>query len=234
MSEMSNVLMVQEVARGLKELRDEVVFVGGAVTSLYIDDEASPEPTASDDVDFVVEISSHVEFEEFEKNLSKLGFNAPNPYDEEDAIICRKYYKGIQVDVMPTDEKLLSFSNPWFSEGVSEKEEYELPDGTKISIFSPAYFLASKFVALNNRKEKDIRYSQDLEDIANVLDGCSRIEDSLEDCSSEAKAYVQKEFKKLLRDEDTLSEAFSGFLNASIEAEDRAYKIVSRVKGLIS
>ena len=33
--------MLQTVADGLEELRDEIVFVGGAVAELYADDPAS-------------------------------------------------------------------------------------------------------------------------------------------------------------------------------------------------
>jgi hypothetical protein len=58
-----NILMLQEVARGLAELREDVVFVGGATTALYIDDEAAPPTTPSDDVDFVVEVASRSEYE---------------------------------------------------------------------------------------------------------------------------------------------------------------------------
>ena len=38
-----NTAVVVEVARGLKELRGQVVFVGGAVISLYTDDPAADE-----------------------------------------------------------------------------------------------------------------------------------------------------------------------------------------------
>lgn len=50
-SNSKNLHMLEMVAKGLQSLKDEVVFVGGAVTSLYINDPAAPPVTASDDVD---------------------------------------------------------------------------------------------------------------------------------------------------------------------------------------
>jgi hypothetical protein len=38
-----NLEMLQVVAAGLRSLREQVVFVGGATTALYADDPASPE-----------------------------------------------------------------------------------------------------------------------------------------------------------------------------------------------
>jgi hypothetical protein len=53
---LKNIDMIEIVAAGLRELCDQVVFVGGATTSFYIDDPASAEMRPTDDVDCVVEI----------------------------------------------------------------------------------------------------------------------------------------------------------------------------------
>src|SRR5688500_3862707 len=100
--------MIEIVARGLGKLKDQVVFVGGAVTSLYIDDPSSPPVTVSDDVDCVIEVTGLMQYAAIEKQLRKLDFKRPT--DEEDQnIICRWNYQGISVDIMPTDEKILEF-----------------------------------------------------------------------------------------------------------------------------
>lgn len=45
-----NIQTIAEVARGLKELRTKMVFVGGAVISLYTDDEAAEEIRPTGDI----------------------------------------------------------------------------------------------------------------------------------------------------------------------------------------
>jgi hypothetical protein len=45
--------MLEVIAGGLRDLLDEVVFVGGATVALYATDPAAPETRPTDDVDFV-------------------------------------------------------------------------------------------------------------------------------------------------------------------------------------
>ncbi len=65
----SNIEMLQIVAVGLEELKEEVVFVGGAVAELYADDPASSDIRPTQDVDCVIELSSRMEHARLEKNL---------------------------------------------------------------------------------------------------------------------------------------------------------------------
>ena len=46
-----NIDMLQIVADGLGDLKDEIVFVGGAVAELYADDPASTDIRPTQDVD---------------------------------------------------------------------------------------------------------------------------------------------------------------------------------------
>jgi len=85
-----NLEMLQIVAKGLGPILNQVVFIGGAVTSLYIDDEAAPETTPSEDVDCLIEVASISEYNKFEKSLEKQGFKRPI-YDET-SLICRWFF----------------------------------------------------------------------------------------------------------------------------------------------
>lgn len=49
-----NIAVVAAVAAALKDLKDEVVFVGGAVVSLYTDDPAADEIRPTQDVDMTL------------------------------------------------------------------------------------------------------------------------------------------------------------------------------------
>ena len=58
-----NVTMIKTVVKGLGDLAKEVVFVGGAITELYIDDiSLVSEVRQTDDVDCIVEITTRLDY----------------------------------------------------------------------------------------------------------------------------------------------------------------------------
>jgi hypothetical protein len=54
------VSLLETVAAGFGELLEKVVFVGGIVTSLYMDSPSASEPRPTEDVDCVVEALTYV------------------------------------------------------------------------------------------------------------------------------------------------------------------------------
>lgn len=190
-----NIIMLQTVANGLGELKDEMVFVGGAVAELYADNPAASEIRPTLDVDCVIEISSRLQFAKMEENLRTRGFKNDT---SEGAPICRWIYKDIKVDVMPTDSDVLGFSNRWYEEGIEVKIQKKLPDGTEVFVFPPEYYLAAKFEAHNARGGNDLRQSHDFEDIIYILDSCSDIVDNISASNQNVKMYLKKECQKLL------------------------------------
>ena len=100
--------MIQQVAERLGSLRPKVVFLGGSATGFHITDKAEPEIRATKDVDIIVEVASIVGYHKLEKTLRELGFFQKM---QEDDPICRWYIDDVIVDVMPTDENILGFSN---------------------------------------------------------------------------------------------------------------------------
>ena len=191
----TNIIMLQTVANGLGELKDEMVFVGGAVAELYADNPAASEIRPTIDVDCVIEISSRLQFARLEENLRTRGLK--NDLSE-GAPICRWIYKDIKVDVMPTDSNVLGFSNRWYEEGIEFKIPKTLPDGTEVFVFLPEYYLAAKFEAHNSRGGNDLRQSHDFEDIIYILDNCSDILDNISASNPSVKMYLKKECQKLL------------------------------------
>ena len=114
----TNMNMLQTVAIGLGELKDEMVFVGGAVAELYASDPAASDIRPTLDVDCVIGLSTRLEFYRLEENLRARGFANDT---SQGAPICRWIYKDIKVDVMPTDEDILGFSNKWYNDGIINK-----------------------------------------------------------------------------------------------------------------
>jgi len=63
---------------------------------------------------------------------------------------------------MPTDEKILGFSNRWYSQGIVHSIPYEIEKNITIRILSIPYFIGCKLEALFNRGMGDLRLSKDL------------------------------------------------------------------------
>ncbi|HUX54986.1 MAG TPA: hypothetical protein VMV56_11275 [Williamwhitmania sp.] len=191
----TNILMLQTVANGLGELRDEMVFVGGAVAELYANNPAASEIRPTIDVDCVIEISSRLQFARMEDNLRARGFKNDT---SEGAPICRWIYKDIKVDVMPTDSHVLGFSNRWYEEGIENKISKTLPDGTAIFLFPPEYYLSAKFEAHKGRGGNDLRQSHDFEDIIYILANCPDILENISGSNQNVKQYLKNECQNLL------------------------------------
>jgi hypothetical protein len=192
----TNIIMLQTVANGLGNLKDDMVFVGGAVAELYASDPAASDIRPTIDVDCVIELHSRTAHAKLEAELRAKGFANDT---SEGAPICRFVYEDIKVDVMPSDEKFLGFSNRWYPEGIKNKILKTLPDGTKIYIFPPEYYLASKFEAHNSRGGNDLRQSHDFEDIVYILGNTLDIFVEIENANKSVKEYLKEECQKLLK-----------------------------------
>ncbi|HEY1044842.1 MAG TPA: nucleotidyl transferase AbiEii/AbiGii toxin family protein, partial [Bacteroidia bacterium] len=94
-----NTKIVAEIAIALDELREKMVFVGGAVISLYTDDPAADEIRPTGDIDLTVQLTGFGEWTKLNERLLELGF-APNPNGKS---ICNYLFHGIEVDIMPSD-----------------------------------------------------------------------------------------------------------------------------------
>nr|NQU93445.1 hypothetical protein [Bacteroidota bacterium] len=194
----TNMLMVQTVANGLGDLKDEMVFVGGAVAELYADNPAASEIRPTIDVDCVIEISSRLHFARLEENLRTKGFKNDT---SEGAPICRWIYNEIKVDVMPTDSNVLGFTNRWYEEGMEIKISKALPDGTEVFVFPPEYYLAAKFEAHKGRGGNDLRQSHDFEDIIYIMDNCRDLLNNINDSTPNVRTYLKEECRNLLENE---------------------------------
>ena len=226
--------MLQIIAKAFGDLNEKMVFVGGATTTLYIDDEGSPESLATVDIDCTLELSSALSFEDLEKELALRGFKHPMVPDEP-APMCRYIYKGIEVDVMPSDPKYIGFSNVWYPEGIKNRIKVTLPNGEKIHVFALPFFLATKIEAMKSRGGKDLRFSHDLEDIILILSGCSTVLSQLESAPKHLHAFLKKEFSGMLKN-PYFKEAVGTALFSNGEdvvRRDRVIMLVSKFVGTV-
>ena len=89
-----NLGVVAEVAAALKELKDQMIFVGGAVVSLYADDAAADEIRPTGDIDMTIRLMNLANWTQIQERLSELGFH-PDPFGH---AISSYRYKDIPVD----------------------------------------------------------------------------------------------------------------------------------------
>jgi predicted nucleotidyltransferase len=224
----TNIIMLQTVANGLSELKEEVVFVGGAVAELYASDPAASDIRPTQDVDCVIELSSRIEHNRLEENLRSKEFrNDTSP----EAPICRRVYKDIKVDVMPTDSDILGFSNRWYAEGIENKIVKTLHDGTEIFVFSPEYYLVAKLEAHNDRGGNDLRQSHDFEDIVYIFENCPTILDDISNSNLSVKTYLKEACQNLLEN-DNLTEGIESALPYGSDSDST--EIIENIIGSIA
>ena len=183
-----NIATVVEIANALKELKDQMVFVGGAVISLYTDDPAADEIRPTSDVDLTINLLNFNEWTQMQERLADLGFN-PDPNGH---AICSYLYNDISVDIMPSEDGPIGIANRWYTVGF-DNLWFKNIEGTKIGILSAPCFLATKFEAFHDRGG-DYRTSHDFEDIIYVLDNRTTIIEEIAIETEPIKAFLTQQF----------------------------------------
>lgn len=214
--------VIIKIAKALGDLNEHVVFVGGAVVSLYINDPAADDVRPTKDVDIFLEIASLAELEKIRDELSKREFYQTS----EDDVICRFRYEDIKLDVMATKEIGWAPANPWFESGFVHKEVVDI-DGQQILILPLPYFLATKFSAFHDRGGKDPRKSHDFEDIVYIIDNQTEIIEIILNSPIDVQHYLIEQFSIVL-DNDQMQEAIRANLYYETE-EERFEKIKNKL-----
>ncbi len=194
MSHQTNIVRIKAVANALANLKEKVVFVGGATISLYPDKPVF-EVRPTDDVDVIIEILNYIDRSELEEKLRSIGFS----HDIGSSIVCRYIIQGIIVDIMPTDDASIGFKNIWYPEGFDQSINYKIDEENSIKILSAPHFIATKLEAHKGRGQNDGRTSQDFEDIVYVLENRETIWDEINSCGDNLKSYLRSEFSNLLK-----------------------------------
>lgn len=190
-------MQLEAIASALGDLLPQVTFVGGSTTVLLVDESAHYGVRKTDDVDVIVDVATLVEYHKFSQRLRELGF-----HEDIDGPNCRWLFGSgrTKLDVMPTDEKILGFSNRWYKAAIKEASEISLPSGMFINVVNPTYFMATKFEAFTGRGKGNF-FSHDLEDIVFIMENRSGLVMELMDCSEEMKRYFSMQADSLLNDD---------------------------------
>ncbi len=223
----ANMEMLCHVAERLATLRKEVVFLGGCTTGLLLTDNAIPDVRPTTDVDLIVEASITHDYHDIEARMRDLGFQP----DVESGIRCRWIIDGITVDLMPTNESILGFSNRWYPEAISHAVSEILPNGIEIRRVTAPYFIATKIEAFNGRGNHDFIISHDFEDIITVIDGRSKLLDEIALSNVNLQHFIATMFKQWLDDQDFIA-ALPGHLPHDTIQRERLSILTKRIQKL--
>lgn len=213
-----NVVMMELVAERLGDgLREELVFVGGAVTGLLITDPAQPAIRPTEDVDLIVQATVRADYAHVEKALRAQGF--VNDISK-DAPICRWRVGAVTVDVMPTLKEILGFSNRWYPLALVTARKTPLPSGVVIRLITAPVFVATKFEAFTDRGQNDYLFSHDLGDLISVIDGRDELMVECRQVGDELKHYLRGWMGRLLATPAFL-EALPGHLPGDAASQAR-------------
>jgi hypothetical protein len=219
-----NLPALRRIAEALDELREQVVFVGGAVAGLLVTDPLADAVRATRDVDAVVN-ACRATFHRIEEQVAAHGFAR----DMNSDVICRWVQKdsGLVFDLMPVQPEVLGFSNRWYPYAVDSAVPVELGDGITIRLVSAVAFVATKLEAFASRGGGDFMSSHDLEDVLNVVDGREELVEEMAAAPTELKQAVAGVFVHLLANSD-----FINALPGLIAEPDRASLVTERLRAL--
>lgn len=212
------------IAAALGDLRQEVVFVGGAVAGLLVTDPLADSVRATRDVDAIVN-ANRAAFYRIEEQVAARGFVR----DASSDVICRWVHKasGVVFDLMPVQPEVLGFSNRWYAYAVETAEPVDLGDGTSIRLVSATAFVATKLEAFTSRGAWDFLSSHDLEDVLNIVDGREELVVEMAAAPAALREAVAGIFATLLANQN-----FLNALPGLIAEPERVEIVLMRLKEL--
>ena len=214
--------MLRRVAAKLGQLDRRLVYLGGAVTQRLITDPAAPKPTATADVDVVIDITSRAEYlSTLREELRGLGAKEDT---SEDAPLCRWIVDSITTDIMPVAQGVLGFGNPWYSSAMASAVAVHVGE-TEVLITDAPHFVATKMAAFNDRGAGDFLGSKDVEDVIAVVDGRAELASEVDRAPAPLRAFARASFADWLRSQ-TFEYAVEGYLR---DEDDRIPIVLSRV-----
>lgn len=219
--------LFESVISLLAPVLNELVFVGGCTTGIFVTDPAAGGNRPTKDVDAIVNVTSYAQYAALSDRLRTLGLAEDT---SEGAPLCRWRQGNLIVDVMPTDAHVLGFSNRWYPMAIDTAQTMDIA-GHHVRIVTPALFLATKLEAFHGRGGDDVFASHDLEDIITVVDGRPQIVDDVRAATREVSAYISTEIGSLLRNPDFI-EALAGYLLPDTASQARRSILEQRLVAL--
>lgn len=187
-----NLKVVEKVALALEEINDDVIYVGGAVVSLYVTDKGAEQPRPTKDIDISVQISSYAQMDQLRERLaSKKIYPASS-----ETVMYRYTYEDVLIDFIPFEETPLGPTNRWLKPGFKRAYPTTIGKAT-IKILPVSMFLATKWEAYKNRGG-DYRMSHDFEDIIYVIDNNLNLVDDIIEADKDVQLFLKEMCNEIL------------------------------------
>jgi len=211
----------------LAPMLDELVFVGGCTTGVLVTDPAAAGIRPTKDVDAIVDIATYAEYAALSDRLRAVGLVEDT---SDGAPLCRWRKGGLILDVMPTREDILGFSNPWYALAIDTAQHLDIGRHRARAV-TPPLFIATKLVAFRSRGRGDIFASHDLEDIVTLIDGRPGVVDEVRQSNETVRTFIAGEIRALLNNPD-FAEALAGFLLPDAASQARRSILQERLAAL--
>jgi len=186
------------VAQALGDLKERIVFIGGAIAPLLHTDPPFRGARITSDVDAIIATVSYVEAQRVQDELVRLGFRR----DLADPGHMHRWIGGggIPFDLVPVGEHPGATRGPADWLAIETAVRTTLTTGLTIRHASAPGFLALKWAAYQDRGHEDPLYSDDLLDILALIASRPTLVEEVASAPTELRRYVAEQSKIFLTD----------------------------------
>ena len=220
-----NLKVVEKVASRLEEINSDVIYVGGAVVSLYVTDEGAEQARPTMDVDISVQVSTYSQMDILRERLAAKKIYPAHT----ERIMYRYSYEDILIDFIPYAETPLGPSNSWLKPGFEKAYPVRIGN-SEIKILPVSLFLATKWEAFKSRGS-DPRMSHDFEDIIYVIDNNLNLVDDVINAKKDVQDFLKGMSHEILF-HSSCNEIIECHLN-SYTMEERRKLVIDKLKKII-
>ena len=187
------------VARALRELSGDVVFIGAAIAPLLQTDPVIPRVRPTDDVDAIVASTGYASYNALQTRMRELGFGTE--ISEQTHVHRWRAPDGTLFDLVPTGRHLGGTGGEWDQLALETVVETEI-EGVRIRHASAPGFIALKWAAFWDRGIQDPFLSEDLEDILALLVSRDELVREFDGSPLSQQDYIRKGLRWLQDSED--------------------------------
>jgi hypothetical protein len=219
---------IARVAEALGDLRDRVVFIGGAIAPILQTNPPFPRIRPTKDVDGVIASTSYTDANQIYEELTRRGFR-PDTSSTAHSNRWISPEQPVPFDLVPAGAHLGGSGNPWDQTAIDTAHRHELYPGLEVRHATAPAFLALKWAAHADRGMNDPRQSHDLEDLLALIASRPVLIDEVRRAPEHLREFIREQAVKLLSDED-VDELLDAHLNNAHARQDVVQIVRARLQ----
>ena len=192
---------IARVAEALGDLRDQVVFIGGAIAPILQTNPPFPRIRPTNDVDGIIASASYSDAQKIDEELLRRGFR----HDTSDTAHINRWIspnQAVPFDLVSAGRHSGASGNPWDRRAIETASCRELYPALEIRHANAPAFLALKWAAHTDRGKYDPRQSSDLEDIMALIASRPALVDEVRCAPDDIRDCLMLMAVELLADEN--------------------------------